>query len=171
MKILLYGFKAFDEFEDNITEKIILALPEMKDVHTLVFDVEFNREMFERVFEEVQPDIIIGMGQHSRAEEIHIERIARNAWATREMKEPALIDESAEAQIEMSLDLPVLTGSRESQDAGTYVCNFSMYWSESYAHKLGIKAGFVHIPRKLSVESGIEFITAQILGFHSIQAP
>ena len=163
MIILLYGFKAFDEFEDNITEKIILALPEMKDVHTMVFDVEFNREMFERVFEEVQPDIILGMGQHSGAEEIHIERIARNAWATREMKETTPIDEFAEAQIEMSLDLPVLDGSRESQDAGTYVCNFSMYWVECYARKRGIRAGFVHIPRKLAVESGIEFILDQIL--------
>jgi hypothetical protein len=78
------------------------------------------------------------------------------------MKEAVSIEGAAEAQIEMSLNLPVLAGSRESQDAGTYVCNFSMYWSERHARKYEIKAGFIHIPRKLPEESGVQFIIEQI---------
>jgi pyrrolidone-carboxylate peptidase len=168
MKILLYGFKAYDEFEDNITEKILLAFPETEDIRKIVFDVKFDRSMFERGFHEVGPDIILGMGQHPRASEIHIERFARNAWASREMNQVLPIEGAAEASLlEMSLALPMFSYGKESVDAGTYVCNYSMYCAESYSRKRGAQAGFIHVPITLPVDSGVKFVEMLIASFHS----
>lgn len=153
MKILIYGFGPYREFRDNITEKILHALPAMPDVETVVFDVCFDRAMFEKRFREANPDIILGLGQHPRARKIRIERRAKD---TRSDNNEAI---EGTGDRTMSLRVPHHPMSTTTYDAGDYVCNFSMWAAETYAQDNGKSAAFLHLPRRLEVAEGVRYLT------------
>jgi pyrrolidone-carboxylate peptidase len=156
MKILVYGFGVYGNFADNITEKIIRSLPKLEDVDTKVFDVRFDRAMFETEFRRVKPDLIIGMGQHPRARKIRVERKAHDRRSEDGISGQP-IDGTGDRM--MSLMLPAHILATPAYDAGEYVCNFSMFTAESYAQQSGVKAAFLHIPRQLKVEVGVRYLT------------
>jgi pyrrolidone-carboxylate peptidase len=154
MKIMVYGFGPYCEFRDNITEKIIRALPKISGVETHVFEVSFDREMFLRTFRETDPDVILGLGQHPLARKIRVERRARDARSDRNGKP---IEGTGSRR--MSLTLPKHKLSTTTYDAGDYVCNFSMWAAEEYARSTGKRAAFLHLPRRLEVSVGVEYLT------------
>lgn len=128
--VLVYGFGPYMSFADNVTEKTIRALPRRVRAHLMVFDVKFDRDMFERALERLRPDIIIGMGQHPRARKLRLERIARRGGIRRTM----------------SLRLPRTAQTTVTYDAGDYVCNFSMWVVQAWCERHGARCAFIHVP-------------------------
>ncbi len=157
MKILIYGFGPYGEFTDNVTERILSGLPALPEVATKIFDVRFDRRMFESFFEAIQPDIILGLGQHPSSETIREERVARNVMAERG-EVPVTIDALAPDTMSMSLRIPSNGQAVETTDAGSYVCNYSMWISESYSRANSGKAAFLHIPPNTDIEAARQYL-------------
>ena len=84
-KVLVYGFGPFEGLYTNITEVIVRQIRQSRALKTAVFDTKFSKAMITRVVRDVQPDVIIGMGQRgrSRSKKLHIERRAVNKRAER----------------------------------------------------------------------------------------
>jgi pyrrolidone-carboxylate peptidase len=155
MKILLYGFGPYRQYSDNITEKIVRALPNMAEVEKVVFDATFDEAQYLEVFARVKPDIILGLGQHPRARKIRVERRARDARST---DGKSSIPIAGTGDMPMSLSLPQHVALTRTYDAGDYVCNFSMWLAETYARANSAKAGFLHVPRQRSVPEAVEVV-------------
>ena len=60
--ILIYGFKPYLRYSENITESIIEEINNREIGRGLVFDVEFNRRMFTDALRRYSPKIILGLG-------------------------------------------------------------------------------------------------------------
>jgi len=168
VKILIYGFGPYRTFSDNITEKIIRALPKHKNVSVHVFDVTFDREMFLKIFKRIQPDIIIGMGQHPKARKIRIERKARNEWSEKKSKGKR-IDRSHPEHLYSTLSIAIprshLKEVTVTYDAGNYVCNFSMFTALTAPEEVRVPYTFLHIPKDYPVHKGVGFLTQLIRSF------
>ena len=157
MRLLIYGFKHYGPYQDNISEQVIHALPEYDEVVKQVFDVKFNSRMFYNTLDKVKPEIILGLGQHPRARKIRIERKAKNIHRT-EQGEYRCIDKAGPAIRFANLSLPDTDLTTITYDAGTYVCNYSMYIMGEYSERSGGRYGFIHIPR----QSNIDVVTRYI---------
>lgn len=112
--------------------------------------------------EEVQPEIVIAVGQAGGRTDVTIERVGINVDDARipdnagnqPIDEP--IVEGGPAAYFSTLPIKaIVEGIREagipasvSQTAGTYVCNHVMYGLMHYLaqHKNAIRGGFIHIP-------------------------
>lgn len=150
-KILLYGFRPYKNYTENITEKIIASLSKPDGPATCIFDVQFDKEMFRRVLKSYQPDYIIGLGQHPRAKKLRIERKAKNLW--REPgKEARVISKKLPEEYIASLSFPETELTTKTYNAGDYVCNFSMFVMLEYCSNNGAEFGFLHVPKTASVK-------------------
>lgn len=130
--VLIYGFGPYMGFADNVTETTIRVLPRSLHAQRKVFDVRFDRGMFERTLERIQPEVVIGMGQHPRARKLRIERMARSGRSVRAV----------------SLGLPRTADTTVTYDAGRYVCNFSMWVVQGWCAKNDARFAFLHVPRR-----------------------
>lgn len=133
-RILVYGFGPYQSFRDNVTERTIRALPPRLRVQRRVFDVRFDRRMFERALERARPDVVIGLGQHPRARKLRLERRAHARG------------DPARARF-VSLALPRTARTTVTYDAGDYVCNYSMWVVQGWCAKRGARFGFIHVPK------------------------
>ncbi len=160
-RILIYGFGPYLNFENNITQRIVEALKAVSfkdfEVQLKTFDVKFSQAMFLREVKQFKPDYVLGMGQHPRARRIRIERRGVNL-KNNPQEDSQPIKESGQAALHTSLKVSPCEGSTVTYDAGTYVCNFSMYTFESNALKFGYRYAFFHMPRNLEVSDGVQFI-------------
>jgi pyrrolidone-carboxylate peptidase len=145
MQTFIYGFKPYGKFNENITEKIVSELPHSPNITKKIFEVEFNYEMFSSTLELHRPDLIIGLGQHPRARKLRIERKARNIYKSENQNNCRIRDLGSD-YLYCNLDLPVVEGATKTYDAGTYVCNFSMYLMSEYSIKHKVKFAFLHVP-------------------------
>ncbi len=145
MKIFIYGFKPYQSFRENVTEELVNSIPSLPNISRHVFRVEFNYGMFESKLQQHKPDIIIGLGQHPRARKLRIERKARNLYKT-EAGVTARIREIGPEFLFANLKLNGVEGTTMTYDAGTYVCNFSMYLMCEFAVKNNVKFAFLHVP-------------------------
>lgn len=157
-RIFLYGFGPYKEFRDNITQQLLAALPSQKNVRTHIFDVMFDREMFVNEISQYKPDIIIGLGQHPRARKIRIERKARNEKAESKRQNAKRIDRSFPTALRTTYTVSPTKESTVTYDAGTYVCNFSMFTCLTLPEELRAPYAFLHIPRTLDVHKGVRFL-------------
>ena len=158
-RILLYGFGPYDNHETNISGELVRALQLPRNVVHEVFDVRFDRAMFIEAIERHDPEIIIGLGQSARSRKIRIERKAVNLMGERgATKKP--ISRHGPDHLFMSLRIPHTDRARLSYDAGTYVCNFSMYVIAEHCRNSGRRCGFVHLPGRLQLSEAEEFVSA-----------
>lgn len=130
---LVYGFGPYQSYTSNVTERTLRQARFGPGVHRHVFDVKFDRAMFERVLERVRPGVVIGTGQHPRARKLRLERVAR---------EPG----GGKGRRRVSLALPQTAGTTTTYDAGDYVCNFSMWVVQAWCAKRGARFAFIHVP-------------------------
>lgn len=158
MKVLLYGFKPYLKWNENITSKIIDGIEDRKGLKKRVFDVEFAREQFIDEIKKFEPDIVIGMGQHPRARKIRIERRTVNLKSSSKEERPTPISKSGPPHFHTSLKLKKGAGSTVTYDAGKYVCNYSMYVISEYLVERNSGFAFLHVPMNLDVGTGIDFI-------------
>lgn len=149
MKKFIYAFKPFGKFKTNSSEKILKSI-KGKSIKK-VFDVKFDKQMFLKEIKKHNPDIIIGIGMVARSKKVRIERKAVN-----KMKNKKIAKKRKDALFTTLRIRPTKT-MRISYDAGTYVCNYSMY---TILHRFKDKKyAFFHVPYKMTSKQKKELIT------------
>lgn len=156
-RALVYGFGPFQNYTHNVTATIIAEINQTGFATGIVFDVRFDRAMFEDALKLHQPELIIGMGQHPRAKKIRIERRAVNCKKDDQLKEE-MISQGGPRYRYTSLKVPSDDLSTVTYDAGTYVCNFSMYVMCEYSESTDVPFAFLHVPLNSKPKQVTEFV-------------
>ena len=159
--VFVYGFGPYGEFERNVTEAVVRALPPLGGLRTAVFPVRFDRAMLLAPVRSEPAEIIIGLGQCRRGRKLRLERKAVNLRAEPD-KAPRPIARRSPGHHFATLPLARIPDTRVSYDAGTYVCNFSMFVMLEHCRRHGGRFGFVHIPKDHDVQSAVDYLTDAI---------
>ncbi len=161
MKILLTGFGAFQNFNQNPTIDLVEGFDlKNHEVKTRIFQV--NRPAIEQEYllllEDFRPEIIINTGLHAGTGVLNLETFAINS-----LKENlSFSDVGGKLEgLRTSLDTDsiakelCLAGipALRSDYAGSYYCNFIYYKSLEWARGNNAKALFLHIPHSLRTAS------------------
>jgi pyroglutamyl-peptidase len=164
MRILIYGFGPYRQFQDNVTERIVRILPQCPLVKTLVFPVKFHRRQFTKAIMNFKPDAVLGLGQCSLGRKLRIENWAANKRRDNTKAKPKSIVVGAPRRLKTNLPLDFGRQARVSNDAGTYVCNFSMYVILDYLkrHRLPTVYGFIHIPHRYNQRAATRLVLKAI---------
>jgi pyrrolidone-carboxylate peptidase len=156
--LLLYGFGPYDTHETNISGELVRGMQLPQGVQRRVFDVCFDRSMFIDALDACDPDVVIGLGQSTRSRKIRIERKAVNLMGERgEKKRP--INRQGPDHLFMTLVVPHDDRVRLSYDAGTFVCNFSMYVIAGHCRGSDRLVGFVHLPKRYDKREAEAFVS------------
>ncbi|CAI0757923.1 Pyrrolidone-carboxylate peptidase [Serratia proteamaculans] len=166
-KVLITGFEPFGGERVNPSWEVVKQLNDMELAGARIIARQLPcvfgaaLEALNTAIEEVQPVMVLAIGQAGGRTDITLERVAINVDDARipdnQGKQPIdePIVESGPAAYFSTLPIKAMVGSmREagipasvSQTAGTYVCNHVMY---GLLHRLSdqqaIKGGFIHIP-------------------------
>jgi pyrrolidone-carboxylate peptidase len=147
MRVLLYGFGPYKQFRENITAKIIKAVPKSPGLRKLVFPVRFDRTQFVGALKKHRADIVLGLGQSSRRRiEIEARAVNRRRASKRNPAKPI----RPNGPRWLATTLGILPGRQlpRSTNAGDYVCNYSMYVMLDHIERTGmaVRLGFIHIP-------------------------
>lgn len=163
MHVLVYGFGPYEKFRDNITEKIIGMLPSQPHVKTVVFRVRFHKQQFIEVLKRHQPDVVIGLGQCTR-NRTEIESRATNRKRADEKGSFEPIRRSGAEFLPTTLDIKLGPRVGRSNNAGDYVCNYSMYVILDYIRRTAgpAKFTFLHIPHDGDPRNGAALLTRAI---------
>lgn len=165
MKILITGFDAFGGEKINPAQKALELLPEKIDdleITKLILPTVFydSAEILKNKIAEIQPNIVISVGQAGGIDHIRIERVAINIddarIADNKGQQPIdeIIQETGENAYFATLPIKAINNelknnnipSEISNSAGTFVCNHIMYQGLHLAKDYNLKAGFIHIP-------------------------
>jgi pyroglutamyl-peptidase len=172
--ILLTGFGSFPGVAVNASGLLVTRVARAarrrfpnSTITTLVLPTEWQRgpQRVKAAIARAQPDIAIHFGVSSEARGFVIERRGVNACAA--MPDgaghlPALALLEPDGPPQRSSTLPVATIVKRltarglpavaSSDAGTYLCNAVLFQSLALASadRLGMIAGFIHIPASLA---------------------
>jgi pyrrolidone-carboxylate peptidase len=160
MKTLIYGFMPYKEWKNNITEKIVKKV-KGKNLVKVVFPVRFEKRVFLDKIRRSKPDIIIGLGQHPRGKKIRIERKAMNTWAHSKQEEPRKISKGPKHYF-LTAKLKKNKYSWISYNAGSYVCNFSMYIISDFIKNKKIRFAFIHISKEYRADKAAKFVENKI---------
>ena len=163
-RVLLTGFQPFHRASSNPSEAIVNEIVSRKipevfgEVLPVVFG-ESTQRLLTRI-EEVQPDVVIALGQAEGRNQITPERIAINLDDARiadnagnTPSDTPVIANGANAffstlpvkEIVSSIQSAGIPAS-VSLTAGTFVCNHIFYHLQNYTYSKGIKSGFIHVP-------------------------
>ena len=166
MKILVTGF---DPFGGEPTNPAIESVKRIDDeicgteIIKLEIPTVFHKaaDVIEAKIKEVEPDVILSIGQAGGRYGITVERVAINEDDARiednEGKQPIDVKIREDGAAAYFATLPIKAMVEEikkenipasvSNTAGTFVCNHVMYQDLYLAEKYGnIKAGFIHVP-------------------------
>ncbi|MGH7848408.1 MAG: hypothetical protein ACREQW_24995 [Candidatus Binatia bacterium] len=159
-RVLVYGFGPYDDFRSNITAKALAKLAGRKNLTKIVFPVRFDKSQFIRAVAKHNPDIVVGLGQCSRGARFRIERGAVNRKRRRPSTKATPIDAGGPRSLKTTLPLAAGREARWSEDAGSYVCNFSMYVLLDYIRekRLSTQFGFIHVPFSFSVRKAANYV-------------
>lgn len=162
MRLLIYGFGPYRQFKDNVTEKILRQFPRRAGLQKIIFPVRFHKSQFVNAIKDHKPDVILGLGQCSRGRGLRIERQAANKRRNEKSDEPRPIIPGGAARLRTNLKLAL--GGRSSNNAGEYVCNYSMYVMLDFITRrhLPICYGFVHIPHRYDDKKALRLLAAAI---------
>jgi pyrrolidone-carboxylate peptidase len=147
MKILLYGFKPFGDYSENISERVVRGIKPRRGLVKVVFPVAFNRSLYSRAFKRMRPDVILGIGQCGAGRRIRIERTAHGKRGRFR---------------HVTLKLRPDAVSRISYDAGNYVCNFSMMTMLESIRGSQTEFAFIHIPKSYNLRNAITYIERRL---------
>jgi pyroglutamyl-peptidase len=163
MRVLIYGFGPYKQFEDNITRRIVRKLPSSHNLKKIVFPAHFNKKQFTDAVNKYRPDIVLGLGQCSRGRLLRIERKAMNKRREQKKEKARSILRGGPRWLPTTLRLEKLALGKQtkiSHNAGDYVCNFSMYVMLDYLqrHRPDTRFGFVHIPHNYDRQRAVKFV-------------
>lgn len=159
MRLLIYGFGPYKQFKENITARVLKKLPEKKGVKKVIFPVRFQQRQFIEALKKHKPEVILGLGQTSRSKRIKIERRAVNQRRENKNERARPICPGGARWLSTTLRPTGGSQARQSNNAGDYVCNYSMYVILDYLKRRGLLArfGFVHIPHDYNLASAQRF--------------
>ncbi len=167
MKVLLTGFEPFKKEKVNPSWEVLKAISE-EDIGVsivvkqlpVVFD-EAKRKAVE-FFDQVQPDVVLHLGEAGGRTHISVERIAINCddASSKDNKGKKRNERRIESDGEDGLftTVPVKKivealkrngiPAVVSNSAGTYLCNHVLYAVLHHVKKNGltVKVGFIHLP-------------------------
>jgi pyroglutamyl-peptidase len=151
MRILVYGFGPYRQFQTNITQRIVRKLPSSRNLKKIVFPVRFDKEQFTDAVKKYRPDFVLGLGQCPGGRLLRIERHAINRRRNDRGGKGKAIVRGGPKTLATTLRMEKLPFGRQmkiSRSAGDYVCNFSMYVMLDYLRRYRPEArfGFIHIP-------------------------
>jgi pyroglutamyl-peptidase len=166
MRLLIYGFGPYREFPDNITEKILRRLPRRSGLKKIVFPVRFHKGQFVNAVKKHKPDVILGLGQCSRGQRLRIESRAKNGKRNTPKEKARPIIAGGPQRLGTNLEL-ALSGE-SSNNAGEYVCNYSMYVMLHFIkrHRLPIRYGFIHIPYRYDYRRAVRLLAKAVGRLH-----
>ncbi len=170
-KILLTGFEAFGNTPVNPAESVTRALDGMHFDDSIVVGIVVPSTFFECIevvrasIEEVQPEVVVMMGEYGGRATITVERIAQNFNDSTRYQlqdnrgvsmqgEPTILNGPVAYQSTLPLRAMVKAmravgvPSDISDAPGTFCCNHLMYGILHHiaTNALGIRAGWVHLP-------------------------
>ena len=148
-KILIFGFKPYGKYKTNISENIINKLKNININKKIILSTKFNKNKIIKKIKKTNPDIIIGIGQHSRVRKIRNEIKAKNIIKLKREKKSKLINKNSKKGLFTNLKINKMKQTTVSYNAGTYVCNFTMFNIMDYIIKNNkdTKFAFLHIPK------------------------
>lgn len=167
MKVLITGFDPFNGESINPAFEAIKLLPNTildVDIIKLEIPTVFKKSMkyIEKTIENINPDIIILVGQAGGRSSVTIERVAINIDDTKikdnegNMPVDEIIKEDGENAYFSNLPIKLIADNiisngipaNISNDAGTFVCNHVMYGTLYLINKKynNIKSCFIHVP-------------------------
>lgn len=187
MKILVTGFDPFDQESINPSIEAVKQLPDQID-DAQIFKLEIPTVMqqsSDKIIEkmnEINPDVILSVGQERGRADLSIERVAININDFRipdnqgnQPIDAPIVKNGADAYFStlpikamlkacLDNDIPASI----SNTAGTFVCNEVMYL---IAHtiktqQLNIRSGFIHIPaipQQVHDKPGIDALELQTI--------
>jgi pyroglutamyl-peptidase len=166
MRLLIYGFGPYREFPDNITEKILHKFPQRSGLKKIVFPVRFHKGQFINAVKKHKPDVILGLGQCSQGQRLRVEDRATNRRRNSQKEGARPIVTGGPPRLGTNLEL-ALNGEC-SNNAGEYVCNYSMYVMLHFIkrHRLPIRYGFIHIPCRYDYKRAIRLLTKAVDKLH-----
>lgn len=147
MRCLVYAFGAFGRTKRNISEEVLEGINLGCDKRVL--RVRWGTAVYRRMVGE-RWDKIVGLGQYPRGNKIRIERFAHNSYGTRARGYRA-IDKLGPRELRVDLDFEPVEGAVVTEEAGRYVCNYSMYQLMRLKSE-DTKFGFLHIPRPMRID-------------------
>ena len=164
MRLLIYGFGPYRDYQDNITEKIVRRLHRRGGLKKNVFAVRFHKGQFIDAIKRHSPDLILGLGQcaHGQRLRIEVQAVNRRRNSPDDRPRPILADGSP--SLKTNLRLALGPQGRASNKAGEYVCNYSMYIILDFIkrRRLPIRFGFVHIPHSYDYRKAMRLVEKAI---------
>jgi len=159
MRVFVYGFGPYRQFRDNITARIIKSLPKTTTLTRTIFPVRFQRRQFIAALNRYRPDIILGLGQSSR-KHIAVESRARNRRRATKLAKLKPIVKSGPSGLPTTLQIRFGRSLRRSNNAGDYVCNYSMYVMLDALRRDGgtTRFGFIHIPHDWNLAAAVKVV-------------
>lgn len=166
MKILITGFDPFGGEKTNPAIESVKRIDENiegAEIHKLEIPTVFHKaaDKIEEKIKEIQPDVILSVGQAGGRYDLTVERVAINQDDARipdnEENQPIDVKIREDGKNAYFATIPIKAMVEEikkenipasvSNTAGTFVCNHVMYQDLYLAEKYGnIKAGFIHVP-------------------------
>jgi pyroglutamyl-peptidase len=164
MRLLVYGFGPYRQFQDNVTAKIVRGLPRRGGRKKLVFPVRFHKGQFLNAIKQHRPDVILGLGQcaHGQGLRIEAQAVNRRRNSPDEKARPILVGGSP--SLRTNLRLALGRQGKSSNKAGEYVCNYSMYVILDFIkrHRFPIRFGFIHVPHRYDCKKAIRLVEKAI---------
>jgi pyroglutamyl-peptidase len=169
-RLLVTGFSPFPGAPENPTEALMHMLAEESPeafgasaFRAIVLPTDYRRswDRLRRLYSTFAPDIVVHFGLSARAECIHVEQVARNCV---DLTKPdaagfapasGFVRRAGPETLAATLPAePIVAALRDagfaaqtSDDAGSYVCNATLYRS-LLALSAPCLVGFVHVPPK-----------------------
>jgi len=164
MRLLIYGFGPYRQFQDNVTEKIVRGLPRRSGRKKLVFPVRFHKGQFLNAIKQHRPDVVLGLGQCAHGQRLRIEAQAANRRRNSPDEKARPIFAGGPPSLRTNLRLALGRQGKSSNKAGEYVCNYSMYVILAFImrHQLPTRFGFIHIPHRFDYKKAIRLVEKAI---------
>jgi pyroglutamyl-peptidase len=167
-KILLTGFQPYAGSHINPASEVVRALDGAEiggaSVHGLYLPVMLDTalNLVEKAVADVQPDLVLSIGQWPGEPVIRVERFAVNQISFEipdergERPSDQMVDDkgpvarAATIRVARVVDALLEKGipARTSETAGTFLCNATLYRALGACEKLGngARCGFIHVP-------------------------
>ena len=159
VRVLLYGFGPYRNFNENITRQIIESVPPRPGLRKIVFPVRFQRRQFVEALARPRPLMVLGLGQSTRPRiEVETRAINRRHASKSSVQKP--ITPGGAEWLPATMPLYVTRPSAKSINAGDYVCNYSMYVmleELEFQNHDGFFA-FLHIPHNYDLKTACRYV-------------
>ncbi len=167
MRVLLTGFEPFGNYIENSSWETVLAVANEEfvgmELYVRKMPVAFHRVALalREAVDEIQPDLIVMLGQAASSDKVRLERIAINLMDAKQGDNDGIIPDEEpiypNETVALFTKLPIKTICTSiaekgmsvvvSNSCGLYVCNRLYYEALRLCENaLKMKAVFVHVP-------------------------